>query len=40
LAVKVLSKAALKIRGEADVEVAVMHGEEDVDAVLEFGGHP
>jgi hypothetical protein len=40
LAMEVLCEPALKIRGEANIEVAVAHGEKDVDAVLEFDGHP
>ncbi len=36
---EVFSQAAVEIGGEADVEVGVVHGHEDIDAVLELGGH-
>ena len=36
LAVEVLGKAALEIGCVAHMQVAVVHGEQDIDAVLEF----
>jgi hypothetical protein len=38
--VKMFGQAALQVGCEADVEIGVVHGHEDVDAVLELGGHP
>jgi hypothetical protein len=32
-------EAALEVGGEAYIQVAVVHGEKDVNTVLEFGGH-
>ena len=40
LAVEMLGEAALEVGGVAHVQVAVVHGEKDVDAVLQFRGHP
>jgi hypothetical protein len=34
-----LSQATLEVGGEAHVQVAVMHGKQDIDAVLELRWH-
>ena len=38
-AMEVLGQAALEIGGEADVESVVMHGQQDIDAVLKLRRH-
>jgi hypothetical protein len=38
--VEMLGETTLQVGSEAQIQVTVVHGEQDVDAVLEFGWHP
>ena len=40
LAVEMLGQPSLQVGGVAHVQVTVAHGEEDINAEFEFGGHP